>query len=157
MKNISFLVCIVILGLLARPVSAADRAADIAALKKGFATYFSLMDQMQADVHKVRDAKATSKLLDDWTRANELLIATTAKYKQQFPDAVASKTPPPELAEEIQKVADSKFTYGSLTSDLSVLIKTFRDDPAVKAATERQRKSVKQLQDSEAASKTRAQ
>ena len=69
------------------------------------------------------------------------------KYRQQYPEAVAAKTPPPELAEEIKKVADIKLTYGVLTSDLGVLIKTFRKDPEVKAALERHEKAMKQLRE----------
>src|SRR5438105_4850954 len=100
MKQLRVL-CFILLGLLAQQVTAANP--DSADIKKGFATYFSMMDQMQKDVRNIRDAKATSKLLDDWTRAHELLLNTTLKYNKQYPDAVASKTPPPELAEEMRK------------------------------------------------------
>jgi hypothetical protein len=144
MKRFSILVCMLLLGMPAREVSAADPA--VVDIKKGFASYFSMMDQMQAGVHKVRDAKATAKLLDEWVRAHEILLNTTAKYNKQFPEAVNSKTPPPELANEMKKIADAKFTYGSLTSDLSVLVKTFADDPAVKAALERRQKAMKKAQ-----------
>src|SRR3989344_3576916 len=126
MKHVSYLVCFFLLGLLSHTAAAAEKGANPAELKKGFAAYFSMMDQMQAEVHKVRDAKGTAKLLDEWTRANEVLLNTTVKYRKQYPEAVAAKTPPPELAEEIKKVADIKLTYGVLTSDLGVLLKTFR-------------------------------
>ncbi len=137
------IICMAVLGILNQSALAANP--DPADIKKGFATYFSMMDQMQKDVRSIRDAKATSKLLDDWTRAHELLLNTTLKYNKQYPEAVASKTPPPELAEEMKKVADAKFNYGSLTSDLSVLVKTFKNDPAVKAALDRRAKTMKQL------------
>jgi hypothetical protein len=137
-------ICWMVFGLLLVQIAPAAKP-DPVELKKGFVTYFSMMDQMQAEVHKVRDAKGTVKLLDQWTRANEILLSTTAKYKQQYPQAVASKTPPPELAEELKKVADIKLNYGVLTSDLSVLVKTFGKDSEVKAAMERRRKIIKQL------------
>ncbi len=145
MKHVRCLLAFVLLGVLAQGVPAAEKA-DVAELKKGFGTYFSMMDQMQLDVRKIRDAKGTAKLVDDWARANQILLNTTLKYKKLYPEAVASKTPPPELVEEMKKVADSKFTYGSLTSDLGVLVKTFDKDPEVKAAMDRQRKTIKQLQ-----------
>jgi hypothetical protein len=147
MKHVSYLVCFVLLGLLGRALPAADKSSDIAELKKGFASYFSMMDQMQAEVHMVRDAKGTANLLDQWTRANQILLNTTLKYKQKYPEAVAAKTPPPELAEEMKKVRDIKLTYGVLTSDLSVLLKTFRKDPVVKAGLERHEKTMKQLRE----------
>ena len=148
MKHVKCLLAFVLLGVLAQVVPAAEKA-NVAELKKGFGTYFSMMDQMQQEVRKVRDAKGTAKLLDEWERANEIMLNTTLKYKKLYPEAVASKTPPAELAEEMKKVADSKFTYGSLTSDLDVLVKMFGKDPEVKAAMERQRKAIKQLQDAD--------